>query len=174
LASAWFSLLSSWYYQFDKGGIEMSDEFNKVVISAVKNQEQAVGLVEKLFAVAQPGAVYSEPVTVGEHTVITASEVSVAMGFGYGMGGGPGQAGRRRRGSEDEPQDERGEAGGMGGGGGGGGASSGRPVAVISIRPEGVRVEPVVDPTKIALAFFTTIGSMLIMLSKMRKASKLT
>jgi uncharacterized spore protein YtfJ len=159
------------YYQLDEGGIEMNEEFNKIVVTAVKNQEQAVELVEKLFAVAQPGAVYSEPVTVGENTVITASEVSVGMGFGYGIGGGPGQVGRRRRVGENEPQDERGEAG-IGGGGGGGGASGARPVAVISIGPEGVRVEPVVDPTKIALAFFTTLGSMFFMLSKMRKASK--
>ena len=53
----------------------------------------------KLFAVAQPGAVYSEPVTVREHTVITASEVKVGMGFGFGMGGGTAPAeteGRRR------------------------------------------------------------------------------
>jgi uncharacterized spore protein YtfJ len=159
------------YYQLDEGGIEMNEEFAKIVVTAVKNQEQAAELVEKLFAVAQPGAVYSEPVTVGEHTVITASEVSVGMGFGYGIGGGPGQVGRRRRVGEDEPRDERGEAG-IGGGGGGGGASGARPVAVISIGPEGVQVEPVVDPTKIALAFFTTLGSMFFMLSKMRKASK--
>jgi len=147
----------------------MSKEFNKIVATAVKNQEQAAELVEKLFAVAQPGAVYGEPVTVGEHTVITASEVNVGMGFGFG--GGSGRGGRRQRVSEDKPQDEEGEAG-IGGGGGGGGASAGRPVAVISIGPEGVQVEPVVDPTKIALAFFTTLGSMFFMLSKMRKASQ--
>jgi uncharacterized spore protein YtfJ len=93
------------------------------------------------------------------------------MGFGFGLGGGSDRGGRRQRVSEDKPQDEEGEAG-IGGGGGGGGASAGRPVAVISIGPEGVQVEPVVDPTKIALAFFTTLGSMFFMLSKMRKASQ--
>ncbi len=51
----------------------MSDEFNKVVVTAAKNQEQAMELVEKLFAVAQPGAVFSESVTVGEYPVISAS-----------------------------------------------------------------------------------------------------
>ena len=134
----------------------MNEEFNKIVVTAVKNQEQAVELVGKLFAVAQPGAVYSEPVTVGEHTVITASEVKVGMGFGFGGGGAAGiEAAEGEAKSENEPQDE-GE--GVGFGGGGGGVSGGRPVAVISIGPEGVRVEPVVDPTKIALAFFTTLG----------------
>jgi len=149
----------------------MSEEFNEVMVTAVKNQEQAAELVEKLFAVAQPGAVYSEPVTAEGYTVITASEVSVGMGFGYGIGGGSGEARRRKMGREDEPQDDGSEAG-VGGGGGGGGASMGRPVAAITISPEGVQVEPVVDVTKIGLAFFTTIGSMFFMLSKMRKASR--
>ena len=149
----------------------MSEEFNEVMVTAVKNQEQAAELVEKLFAVAQPGAVYSEPVTAEGYTVITASEVSVGMGFGYGIGGGSGEARRRKMGREDEPQDEGSEAG-VGGGGCGGGASMGRPVAAITISPEGVQVEPVVDVTKIGLAFFTTIGSMFFMLSKMRKASR--
>lgn len=149
----------------------MSKEFNKIVATAVKNQGQAAELVEKLFAVAQPGAVYGEPVTVGEHTVITASEVKVGMGFGFGLGGGTGAApAEGETESKDEPQDERAGTG-YGGGGGGGGVSGGRPVAVVSIAPEGVQVEPVVDATKIALAFFTTLGSMFFMLSKMRKSS---
>ena len=151
----------------------MSDEFNEVVVTAVKNQEQAAELVEKLFAVAQPGAVYGEPVTAEGYTVISASEVSVSMGFGYGIGGGKGiESAEGEAVSEDEPEGENGEARGFGGGGGGGGISTGRPVAVISIGPEGVRVEPIVDATKIALAFFTTLGSMLFMLSKMRRASR--
>jgi len=161
------------YYQFDEGGIEMSEKFNEVVLTAVKNQEQAAELMEKLLAVAQPCAVYSEPVTVGEHTVITASEVSASMGFGFGIGGGTGtEPAEGEAVSEDEPQGERGEAKGFGGGGGGGGASMGRPVAVISIGPEGVQVDPVVDATKIALAVFTTAGAMLIMLGKMLKVSR--
>ncbi len=148
----------------------MSKDFNKIIATAVKNQEQAAELVEKLFAVAQPGAVYGEPVTVGEHTVITASEVKVGMGFGFGLGGGTGaEPGEGEAESKDEPQDERAGTG-YGGGGGGGGVSGGRPVAVISIGPEGVQVEPVVDATKIALAFFTTLGSMFFMLIKMRKS----
>lgn len=148
----------------------MSKEFNKIVATAVKNQEQAAELVEKLFAVAQPGAVYGEPVTVGEHTVITASEVKVGMGFGCGLGAGPAaEPGEGETESKDEPQDERAGTG-YGGGGCGGGVSGGRPVAVISIGPEGVQVEPVVDATKIALAFFTTLGSMFFMLSKMCKS----
>ena len=49
---------------------------------------------------------------------------------------------------------------GTGVGGGGGGRTLARPVAIIIMDAEGVRVEPVVDPTKIALAALTTAGFM--------------
>jgi uncharacterized spore protein YtfJ len=127
-----------------------------------------MALVEKLFDVAQPSAVYGEPVAIGDHTVITASEVKVGMGFGFGAGGAPGAEG-----AGDEAVTEEGEAGaGFGSGGGGGGVSGGRPVAAISVGPDGVRVDPVVDATKIALAFFTTLGAMFMMFSRMRTASR--
>ena len=42
-------------------------------------------------------------------------------------------------------------AGGLGAGGGGGGYAAGRPVAVIEVGPQGVRVKPVLDFTKIGL-----------------------
>jgi uncharacterized spore protein YtfJ len=149
----------------------MGKEFDEIVVTTVKSQEQAAELVEKLFAVAQPGAVFSGPVTVGEHTLITASEVNVGMGFGYGVGSRAGFKPVEDETAGEESQDESG-GDGFGSGGGGGGVSGGRPVAVINIGPEGVRVEPVVDATKIALAFFTTLGSMLFMLSKMRRAGR--
>jgi uncharacterized spore protein YtfJ len=55
---------------------------------------------------------------------------------------------------------------------GGGGGSSGRPVAIIIIGPDGVTVKPVVDVTKIALAGVTAWGTMLMLLRRMRQASK--
>ncbi len=146
----------------------MSGELDKVVTAAEKTQKQAAGVVEKLFDVARPSSVYGEPITVGDHTVITASEVSVGMGIGLGIGGGEGRGGPTEGMSEEEPEME-GEGAGLGGGGGGGGASLARPVAVISVGPEGVQVEPVVDPTKIAIAFFTALGTMFIMRSRMRR-----
>ncbi len=146
----------------------MSQELDKVVATAEKSQEWAAQVVEKLFDVTRPSSVYAEPVTAGDHTIITASEVSVGMGFGVGFGGGEGRSTPSQEISEEGSEFE-GEGTGMGGGGGGGGASIARPVAVISVGPEGVQVEPVVDPTKIALAFFTTLGSMFFMLSKMRR-----
>jgi len=150
----------------------MSDKFEDVVVTAVKNQQQGHALLEKLVAVAQPGAVYGAPVTVGEYTVITASEVTVNVGFGYGMGGGGGgaQPASGKTTGEDEPQGKAEDTGFGGGvGGGGGGFSAGRPVAVLVIGPAGLHVEPVVDPTKIALAFFTTLGAMFFMFRRMSR-----
>ncbi len=147
----------------------MSQQFDNIILSTVKTQEQGRALMEKLIAVARPESVYGQPVTAGDYTIITASEVAVGMGFGQGIGGGT-EAGEDEVASADEPQSQTGGTG-FGGGGGGGGGAKGRPVAVITVGPEGVQVEPVVDPTKIALAFFTMLGSMFIMLGKMRKAA---
>jgi uncharacterized spore protein YtfJ len=139
----------------------MSEEFNKLIIESVPNQERANELIGRLFDVAQPSAVFSQPVTNGPYTVITASEVTVGMGAGYGGGGGVGQ-------DNDEGETA---ASGFGGGGGGGGTAMARPVAAIIIEPDGVRVEPIMDPTKIAVAFFTTFISILMTLTKLRKSS---
>ena len=150
----------------------MSDKFEDVVVTAVKNQQQGHELLEKLVAVAQPGAVYGAPVTVGEYTVITASEVAANVGFAYGMGGGSGSAqpASGETTGEEEPQAKTEDTGFGGGiGGGGAGFSGGRPVAVVVIGPTGVHVEPVVDPTKIALAFFTTLGAMFVMFRRMSR-----
>jgi uncharacterized spore protein YtfJ len=153
----------------------MSEGFENMVVTAVKSQQQGQELMEKLIAVAQPGAVYGEPITSGDYTLITASEVSVSMGFGYGIGGGAApEAAEGEAASPEEPESQGEGARGFGGGsgGGGGGFSMGRPVAVISIGPDGVRVEPVRDVTKIALAFLTAAGSMLLMMSRMRRANR--
>ena len=139
----------------------MSEEFNKLVIESVPNQERANELIGRLFDVAQPRAVFSEPVSNGPYTVITAAEVTVGMGAGYGGGGGVG--------SDDEQGQTTGS--GFGGGGGGGGSTLARPVAAIIIEPEGVRVEPIMDPTKIAIAFFTTFISIIMTLRKLRQSS---
>ncbi len=153
----------------------MSQDSNQFEVMVVKNQKQATILVEKLFTVAKPDAVYSQAVTANDYTVITAAEVSVSMGFGYGSGGGTNPVPiESNSANKTNPQEQENEINnsGSGGGGGGGGLAVGRPVAVISIGPQGVQVEPVIDITKIALALFAMLGSMLIMFTKIRKASK--
>jgi uncharacterized spore protein YtfJ len=167
----------------------MSKAFDQLTATSVENQEQSIALLEKLIAVARPASVFGEPTEVEGRTIITASEVTAGLGVGFGFGGGmtaaeedkekrarARSAGPRERvdleeAAPEEPEAE-GEDMGMGGGGGGGGGASGRPVAVISIGEDGVQVEPVVDATKIALAFFTALGSMFFMLTKMRKAAE--
>ena len=114
--------------------------------------DTAVKLIERLFEVASPAGIFSEPVENGEYTVIAASEVSVGMGAGFGTGYG----------------EEQGESG-AGGGGGGGGYSSGRPIAAIEIGPAGVRVEPIVDPTKIVIAFFSTFAAIFVAISRVKR-----
>jgi uncharacterized spore protein YtfJ len=132
-----------------------------LISSAVKSQKEGFEFLEKILDVAQPEKVFGQPQTYGEYTIITASEALAGLGYGFAMGGG-----------ESRVEDAEESGSGVGGGGGGGGASSSRPVAVISVGPRGVTVEPVIDATKIMLAMFTTLGSMLLMLARMRSGSR--
>ncbi|MBF6590457.1 MAG: hypothetical protein IVW57_07980 [Ktedonobacterales bacterium] len=113
--------------------------------SAASAQPSPLGALDNLFSIARPSAVYSEAVTAHDQTVITASEVSVSMGFGFGSGG-----------------DRRADVDQQGSGGGGGGRSNARPVAVISIGPGGVRIEPIIDVGRIVLTGLATFGALLL------------
>ncbi len=142
----------------------MNGNVDKAVASAEQSQERIGEIMGKLLAVAQPGSVFTAPVTAGDYTVINASEVSAGMGFGLGIGVGNGPA------SQGSGQSTgTGEGTGGGGGGGGGGGAMARPVAVITVGPDGVEVEPVVDVTKISIALFTALGSMFLMFGRMRR-----
>ena len=148
----------------------MDQSYDRIAAAAASSQDQAARMLERLMDVAQPESVYSEPVVSGSYTLITACEVTAGVGFGFGIGAGSGNV------PASEQTEEKAEAGGQGtgagGGGGGGGGSMARPVAVITISPEGVNVEPVVDVTKLGLAMFVTAGSMLMMLARMARLSR--
>ncbi len=75
----------------------MSDFLDKLGLSIVKTQEQSLELLDKLIATARPNAVFGQPVTGGDYTVISASEVSCGLGLGFGGGGGA---------SDNEPTDD--------------------------------------------------------------------
>ena len=111
---------------------------------------------DKFLAAADVTAVYGEPMAMGETVVVPAAEVVSVMGFGLGYGG----------------SNAPGQQGGAGGGGGGGGRVFSRPVAAIVIAPEGVRVEPVVDVTKIGLAALTAFGFMAATLWRMSRPGR--
>lgn len=85
--------------------------------------------IERLMSVSAD-RVYREPVHVGDRVIIPAATIAYGGGFGFGSGG-------------DEID--------HGGGGGGGGWNDGRPVAVIEAGPEGVRIRPVIDFTRVGL-----------------------
>jgi uncharacterized spore protein YtfJ len=114
--------------------------------------------MDKFLDTAGVDIVYGEPYEQGEATIIPCAEVVAGMGFGvgYGMGGSKNEEGKQP------------DYGG-GSGGGGGGRTFSRPVAVVIVTPEGVRVEPVVDVTKIALAVFTAVGFIFGMLARMSR-----
>ena len=162
----------------------MSEWLEKMGISILKNQEDSQQILKKFVETARPSSVFAPPITAGEYTVITASEVYAGLGIGFGGGGGSGPAGADDEDEEfeepldDQPLPEEALASempggsGVGYGGGGGGATMGRPVAAITIGPDGVSVEPIVDATKIAIAMFTTIGAMALMFSRMMKMSE--
>lgn len=110
-------------------------------------------ILNKFLSSASVETVYGAPVEHGEQLIIPSAEVLSGMGFGMGTGFGS---------SENE------DVGG-GGGGGGGGRVLSRPVAVIISGPQGVRVEPIVDVTKLAMAMFTAMGFMVGMAMRMRR-----
>ncbi len=147
------------------------DTINNFLSFTGKRNEQLSEITERIFTAARPGAVFSEPVTSGNYTVITASEVASGGGFGSGIGFGGEPASAQQAGEESTATPQQ-PANSGGGGMGGGGGSNGRPVAVIIIGPEGVTVKPIFDATKLALAGVTTIGAMLAILRRVRKASK--
>jgi uncharacterized spore protein YtfJ len=137
----------------------------EIISRSIPSQKEASELMEKLIAAGHADAVFSPPVEQGQYKVITVAETRVGLGFGFGGGAG----------GDDEPQvsdiQERTSYGG-GGGGGGGGASMARPVAIIELGPNGARVEPIIDPTKIALAFFSMLITIFSLGAKLRRGAR--
>lgn len=129
----------------------MQNEIQSPSNSTLKLSESGAASVEKtmlkLLETGSVQSVYAPPIEHGETMIIPAAEVLSMTGFGTGSGGAEAQI-------EEQPQANF----SGGGGGGGGGYVLSRPVAVIIADEHSVRVEPVVDVTKVALAFFTSLG----------------
>ncbi len=172
----------------NKTSLKPDDISTMVEKSSAAAVEPVERTMERYLEIASVKSVYNSPVQHGENMIIPAAEVLGAMGFGMGAGMGVGEYSDKKdgvekgEGAEDKEKpaetsksgpDEKAEGGGSGGGGGGGGGGYvfARPVAVIVSGPDGVRVEPVVDSTKIALAFFTALGFMVGMAARMRRGS---
>jgi uncharacterized spore protein YtfJ len=134
----------------------MSDEMNETK-STEAGLEMFQDTMEEFLAAADVRVVYGEPIQHEDTMIIPTAEVLCGLGFGVGSGSGT---------SNDNPEKP---AQGSGSGGGGGGRILSRPVAVVVASPEGVRVEPVVDITKIALAALTALGFMVGMTFRMSR-----
>ena len=115
--------------------------------------------MDSLFDAARPDSAFAAPLTIDGRTIIGATEALLFAGAGAGGAAGQPQA--------DEKPAVQTDGSGFGVGAGGGGAAYSRPVAVVIIDPNGVRVEPVVDATKIGLAALTVLGSTLFMLGRL-------
>ena len=144
----------------------MKEDLDPLNRSADQADEKLLDSMRGMFAAAQPSIVYGEPRQIGEKTIITASEVFSGGGFGFGRG--VGTAPSRANGATQGPDANTG--GGTGGGGGGG--SSSRPVAVIIADANGVRVQPVVDVTKIVLTALTAWATVAATLVRMRRGAR--
>ena len=125
---------------------EDKGEFAKVSVDNLQ------ATMDKFLETANVNAVFARPVRQGETTIINCSEIVAVLGFGVGEGGGGDK-----------------ESNGHGSGGGGGGRIFSRPVASIIATPEGVTIQPIVDPTKVAIAALTTLGFMFAMMGRMRR-----
>lgn len=135
--------------------IELSSD-EQLAISQINSINAIQETMQRFLDTADVDVVYGEPVQNGDVLVLPSAEVLCGMGFGVGAGRGG---------------DEASETGGEGGGGGGGGRVLSRPVAVVIITPDSVRVEPVIDPTKIALAALTAAGFMAGMFFRMLRGA---
>lgn len=115
--------------------------------------EQVERFVDRITGDLSAETVFGKPARVGDRVVITAAALQRAGGFGIGGGVG---------------MDPQSGGTGRGSGGGGGARSEGRPVAVIDVGPDGVRVKPILDFTRIGL---TALAAALTVLRARRRRS---
>lgn len=123
--------------------------------------------MDSLTRIAATEAVYGKPIKSGDTLIIPTAEVLCGMGFGLGSGTYNPEEGGQPEGKMPGSEEQATSPAGSGSGGGGGGYSFSRPVALVIASPEGVRVEPVLDRTKILMAALTTAGFMVGMMARM-------
>lgn len=127
--------------------------------NAAANAQLTSDTMDHFLDAGTVDAVYGEPIFHGDTMILPAAEIISAFGIGYGGGGGS---------AESDKEGSTGPNYGGGGGGGGGGRIFSRPVSVIISDADGVRVEHVMDITKLGLAALTAFGFMAGMYFRMR------
>jgi uncharacterized spore protein YtfJ len=145
----------------------------EIAESSRRQAEFAERMTGKIFAATLPGAVFSQPVVSGSVTIITASEISSGGGFGFGSGFGRAESkpGQSAQSSAEGAGANVPSAGGGSGMGGGGGAMA-RPVAAVIIGPDGVKIQPIYDVTKVALAGLAALGTIVAIWSRSRRGRR--
>jgi uncharacterized spore protein YtfJ len=111
-------------------------------------------VMSRLVNTARADTIFGQPVERGDTIVIPCSEVAIGVGLGSGSG----------------PIDAQGNR--TGGGTGAGGGARGRPIAAIVISRDGVRVEPIFDLTRVALAALTTGAFMMFWLGRLSRVRR--
>ncbi len=123
--------------------------------SQIYGAREAHQFLDHLGQTGRAKSVFTARVEANGYTIIQAAEVGLSGGVGFG--------------GSVSSTDEHSE----GGGGGGGGYAFGRPVASVIIGPDGVRVEPIVDVTKLGLTLFSAAAAVLLTLIRIRGKVKM-
>ncbi|MCL5735018.1 MAG: hypothetical protein M1274_05425 [Actinobacteria bacterium] len=150
----------------------MNESTDELIEKIGRESQFRAETMERLLSAADSSKVFGLPVVSGQLTVITAAEIGAGGGFGSGMGFGLPPRHQGIPGQEDVGPSAGGAeqpSAGAGGGGGGGGGSMGRPVAVITVTPDEVRIKPVFDLTKITLTALAAMVSLAVLTIKLSR-----
>lgn len=123
----------------------------------ISNSETLEQTMSRLVNIARTDAVFGQPVQRDGVTIIPCSEI--ALGLGLGAGSAP----RQHVNAEQKQEGE-----GMGGGGG----VRERPVAVIVMTPDGVRVRPIPNVTRIAVSLCTAAACVFLWLARRNQKAR--
>lgn len=118
--------------------------------------EGAEHLLDRLAEATKIEAVFGQPIERDGVTLITCSEQSIGLGGGF---------------SPAKPTDsnkERGENEGMGGGAG----ARGRPIAVVVMTRDGVKVKPIVNVTRVIFAQAVMVGIAFLLASRLLRHNR--
>ena len=147
---------------------------NQYLNALEEANETTTRMVQKILESEDTARAFAKPVESGDYKVITASETSTFLGFGFGFGAGDSsdedeeeETGEELLEEKVEEMTEEDEADeGLAGGTGAGAHTSSRPVAVITLKPHGVEIEPIIDVNKIALSGFAAASFISFMVAK--------
>jgi len=119
--------------------------------------QDAERLLDRLAEITKVDAVFGLPIEREGATLITCSEL------GIGLGGGVGTA--KPTDSSKQPEGE---------GVGGAAVARGRPVAVIVMTHDGVKVKPIVNVTRMALTQVAMMGFVFLLTSRLLRHNRRT